>query len=292
VRQLVVLLFVISSSALAQEAPAAATPVATDPVTAPLVATPAAVAPPAVAPPVAATTTQERVRVLVLEPSGEDIEADDKRAIVGLIAAGLSQHTVFDVLSNADVQQLMALESQKAAVGCSDSSCLAEIAGALGADLVVFGDAGRLGDLIVLNVSLFDSEKAQSVGRVAVRTFTLSQLPDHLDPALDALVAGVLRDRGVDFTPRPRPPPPSAPPSTAAAEGSSLLAIAVPAGLVGAGVLLGGGLFAVDLFLPTSADDKLEAIDFVGVGGVVAGLALVGTGVALFALDPFGGSDD
>jgi hypothetical protein len=59
----------------------------------------------------------ERVRVLVLEPSGDDIEDDDKRAIVGLIAAGLSQHAAFDVLSNADVQQLMALEEQKASVG-------------------------------------------------------------------------------------------------------------------------------------------------------------------------------
>src|SRR3712207_6923041 len=40
------------------------------------------------------------------------------------------------------------LEAAKQSVGCADdSSCLADVAGAMGAELVVFGAAGKLGTL-------------------------------------------------------------------------------------------------------------------------------------------------
>lgn len=51
-------------------------------------------------------------------------------------------------------------------MGCGDSSCLAEIAGAMGAEFVVFGDVGKLGETFVINLNLFDNNAVRpSVGR-------------------------------------------------------------------------------------------------------------------------------
>jgi hypothetical protein len=82
-----------------------------------------------------------KVRVLVLQPEAKSKESKPvSDAVAGLIPVELAPVTSFDVLSTADVQQMVELEAEKAAMGCADNSCLAELAGALGADLVVYGD--------------------------------------------------------------------------------------------------------------------------------------------------------
>ena len=59
--------------------------------------------------------------------------------------------------------------------GCDEgsTSCLAELAGAMGARLVLFGDLGKLGDTTVVSLNLFLSDQAQSAGRETVRVKSL-----------------------------------------------------------------------------------------------------------------------
>jgi hypothetical protein len=138
-------------------------------------------------------TNKGQLRALVMDLKSNGVENDTVETIAGLIAVTLSQNPRLDVLSGADVRQLIALEGEKQSLGCADdSSCLADVAGAMGAQLIVFGNAGRLGTLLNINLNLFDATEARSVGRVAVQAKNLEELPERLRPALDQLMAKAL----------------------------------------------------------------------------------------------------
>lgn len=141
------------------------------------------------------------IRVLVLDFKTKDkrIDASLLDTVAGLVAAQLADHPRFDVISGQEVRRLVELEGEKQATGCeTDASCLAEIANAMGARLIVMGQLGRLGSLIVLNLSLYDSDEGRTVARAAVKSPDLDSLPDALEPELDEMVR---RFQGVEAAP-------------------------------------------------------------------------------------------
>lgn len=134
----------------------------------------------------------------------------------------------------------------------------------------------------MLNLSLFDSDRATSRGRVAIKTRDLESLPAELAPALDTLVSGVLAEAGWG--------PSVAQRVTPADEGSLLVGVVLPWGLIGAGALVTTTGVVTDLLLPTSANGALDGGDFIGPAVMALGIGAVGTGAALLFLDPFAGS--
>lgn len=180
----------------AQEAPAA-TPA---PAPAPASSAPEAASLPAPAP--------ARFRLLVLELKGNDVDEATVKTLEGIVTAGLAEYPELDVVSGDDLKNLLQLEAERASTGCSeDASCMAEIADALGAQLVVFGNAGRLGDSIVLNLNLFDSVKATGLGRIVVQAESTEKLPRKLRPKLRDLVGKFYADRGLTLPPFVELPP-------------------------------------------------------------------------------------
>ena len=109
------------------------------------------------------------------------------------------------MLAEADVAALLGVEKKKQMLtGCSDSGCLAELGGALGADRVVHGSVGRVGSSLVITISTLDAPRARTVASVSER------LKGSGDEAfLDALQA--LVDQLLSEPPRPASPPPPAP---------------------------------------------------------------------------------
>ncbi|MDP2343075.1 MAG: hypothetical protein Q8O67_19115 [Deltaproteobacteria bacterium] len=103
-----------------------------------------------------------------------------------VVTTALSHEARFEVMASADVRRQLELEANKQMVGCSEgaSSCLAEVAGALGARVVVYGRLGRLEDDTVLTLNLFDSNTASAAGRVVVKDRSASALADKIEPAL------------------------------------------------------------------------------------------------------------
>ena len=76
------------------------------------------------------------------------------------------------------------------------------MAGALGAQFLIFGEVGRLGERLLFTLSLFDSEKAQSSGRVMVQGATVEVLAQKLPDAVeDLLTQGTSK---IDLTKRGR----------------------------------------------------------------------------------------
>jgi hypothetical protein len=144
----------------------------------------------AAAPALAEGDKDDKVKLLVLDFTSQDdrIRASALSTMSGLAAAHLSGVSRLEVISSAEVKSIVELEGEKQALGCEeDTSCLAEVASAMGARLIVMGQMNKLGSLFVLNVSLFDSDEAKTVSRRSVKANNLDQLAVALDPALDQM---------------------------------------------------------------------------------------------------------
>ena len=185
----------------------------------------------------------------------------------------VSRQASVDVISPGDVQRLAELESDKQALGCVDNSCLAELAGALGARYVIFGDVGQLGTTYIMNLNLFDNQTASAVNRVAIQASDVGGLGTALSDRMAELVGPL----GIQAS--PSSPPPAEP---NAEDGPSIM----PWLLVGGGSLVAvvGGAF--DVLSGSSRNDQLDPLDAVGPAAYVVGGALLVTGIVFLVTEP------
>lgn len=69
-----------------------------------------------------------------------DVDRSALATLTNLVTIALSESPRFEVVASSDVREVIALEAERQALGCeSDTSCLAEVAGAMGA---LFGAVG------------------------------------------------------------------------------------------------------------------------------------------------------
>ena len=223
----------------------------------------------------------ERPRVLVLEPTGDVVDASTREAVASLVSIELAKYRGVDVVASSDVKKMAALEAEKQTMGCDDAgACLAELAGAMGARFVVFGDTAKLGTLTVVNLSLFDSQQARAVGRVSIQVKGLEELPDRIGPAVRELAAGT-PEFGASSSPGIA--------QSAVVEqrgGPPLWATIGMWSLVGVGALVGAGGLAFDLTSSSSGDGRFGPLDLVGPVAYGVGATAIGGGVALGLLAP------
>jgi hypothetical protein len=145
--------------------------------------------------------------LLPLTPRG-DVKKETVAVFDEALAGELRRRPGISVLAESDVTALLGVERKRQVLtGCSDSGCLAELGGAMGADRVVHGSVGRVGSSLVITISTLDAPRSRTVASVSER---LKGAGDEafLD-ALPAMVDTLLAE------PRPAPPasPPAAPPA-------------------------------------------------------------------------------
>ncbi|NOZ87358.1 MAG: hypothetical protein GXP49_14030 [Deltaproteobacteria bacterium] len=140
-----------------------------------------------------------------------------KIAVMGLRAAeGLNKNTVklldelllteiqkrsgCEVLGSADITSMMRLEEERVKVtGCVDDSCLAEIGGALGVNLMVASSVGAVGNRFLLNVKLLDVKAAKVLKRYSKALDNdKAKLIDAIGQAAAAIVAGIRDEKSVE----------------------------------------------------------------------------------------------
>ncbi|MDP2343276.1 MAG: hypothetical protein Q8O67_20120 [Deltaproteobacteria bacterium] len=192
------------------------------------------------------THESERLKMLVMDLAAEGpVDAGTVKTLTGIVSAELAAYTDLDVMADADVRRMLELEGEKQSVGCGDTSCLADIAGAMGARLVVFGSIGKLGDTLVLHLNLYDSSKAQSVGRQFLEAKDVATLPRLLQPKLRALLERTYQEEKLVLPELPKEEPvvpPIVPLPPPKPEPSPL----VPAVLIGGGAAgVVGGVVAL-----------------------------------------------
>lgn len=225
---------------------------------------------------VALAADKPKLAVLDVQPIG--VESTEAIALGEAMTQELSKRGFFEVISSNDIRTLLGVDRQKQLLGCGDSSCTAELSGALGARFVLQATLTKLGDSMQLSVQMLDTTKAQSVARSVRLAKDARQLAELLPWSL------------AEATATPLPPAPSK---------------VLPWSLIGVGaaVFAGGGIVAIDAF---SRDRALrtelrpdsgvyqsyahyqEEIDVIGrnkaigLGLLGGGAVLLGLGIALF----------
>lgn len=112
------------------------------------------------------------------------LKADDVAFYSDHLAQQLTLRGV-PVVTQAEIATLMGLERQRELLGCSDasSSCLAELANALGADGIVTGSIGKFSGRIQINVKIIRMRDARTVALYSAQA-------DTSDEVITLLTAG------------------------------------------------------------------------------------------------------
>ena len=213
----------------------------------------------------------KRVRLLVLEPTTKAASVDPATlATLGnLMIVELSNDGRLEVVSAEELKRLADLESDRQAAGCAgEPVCLAELADAMGARYVLFGDVGTIGTSVIFTLNLFDSQRAQAVNRTTVQARSLDALPGALPPRLKDLVAPLVADA------------PDATPPKVLSTSSSGPGV-WPFVWIGAGVAVAGAGVAVDVLPQTAKNGRFDLLDVAGPALYVGGAAAVVTGAIL-----------
>ena len=93
------------------------------------------------------------------------VEAGVAAALTSVMLNALSRREGMSVISQADVRALLELEANKQMLGCSDTACMTEIAGSLGAELLIAPSVARIGRTYVASLVLIDVDSAKVVRR-------------------------------------------------------------------------------------------------------------------------------
>jgi hypothetical protein len=117
--------------------------------------------------PVAAQDLSNKIAVLGLR---KDVEVPDgtMRTLNEILLNEFHQQGKLEVLGMSDIASMLALEQQRQQFSeCDDDSCLAEIGGALGVQLMASSSLGAVGEQYVFNVKIVDVKKARVLSRTS-----------------------------------------------------------------------------------------------------------------------------
>jgi len=134
--------------------------------------------------------------ILVLNLTANNIDEETVAAIGSFVTVAVSKQPGLKVLEGEDVKRMVQLHADKHQMGCDDTACAIELAGALGAELVLHGQVGRLEKRLLVTLSLVDVSKAEAVNRETVTADDLDSLPEQLEPTVAKLVSSVTSGPG------------------------------------------------------------------------------------------------
>ena len=246
----------------------------------------------------ALTAAAGEQRVLVLDLEAVGVPATEAAAATRIITGAASEAPGRVIMSTADLRRLAALEADKYSAGCmDDASCVADLAGALGAEQVLYGALSRLGSTTTVSLSLYTA----SSGDVQRRSVDVKDI-DDLAPILRAKTAELLAGAGATSTKGQaadgradggdgREAGGDEGPTVANGEGGSTAGLIV--GIVG-GVVAAAGAGAaiyseVKIQDPKGAGSEKETWQLVGLGGIAA--VAVGVVVAVVGGVMIGGAE-
>lgn len=226
---------------------------------------------------------EAKPKLLVLDFRDDGVGPSVVRVIHDTLVSHVSKDHRLEVISSEDVRQSLAREAERREItNCNDEGCLAEIAEALGAQLTLYGTAGKLGELVVVNVNLYDARAARSVGRETIELGSLEHLPGPLRAAGDRLIAK-LGLAGATETVRAFAPGPIF------WTGAGLAAAGLVGGAIGTAVWIVNRdayrLPANDTFEKKQGAKQAEDVGFgsmlIGAGALAVGGALAGVATAV-----------
>ncbi len=140
-----------------------------------------------------ARAADERIKLAVLDIADKGVGPALVQNLTDVITVTLGSLGVFDVLSRADMQQMVEFEQEKQMIGCtSDTSCLAELGGALGVALLISGSLGKVGQSYIINLALTDTRTVKVMAREQREVVGEDKLTSEVQGAVRFLVRDLL----------------------------------------------------------------------------------------------------
>jgi hypothetical protein len=223
--------------------------------------------------PAAAQVGAPRCQIVVLNVVPQNLVDADKGVpalLTDILAQQVSADSGCQVVTQADLTEMLDFEAAKLACTDAVDSCLAELGNALGADRIVGSTVGSLGSDFVLNARLMN-----------VKTGAVEARAQQVAPGAREQLRGATQNLARElFGKAPVVVEPVAVAPAPAARGTSpLVFVGAGVGALGVvGLAVGGtiaGIAESSLATPT----QLNKTDIIGTGKM--GLALVGVGALL-----------
>jgi len=202
----------------------------------------------------------------------------------------------YTVIGQKDLDKMINWEQNKQLKGCTDTSCLVQIAGAMGASFYMEGSLGVMGDQFVVTLKLMD---AQNVKIRARDTLIIEKSESLLVKAMPGLVQKIAapaeaKPAPASATAAKEPVPAAEKPATPDGRGAYRLAGWITSGaglaILGTGVFLwlDAGSIYDDLeagkYAGTEKNDKIDdgkLRDSLGLTGMIAGSVTAAAGGVL-----------
>ena len=110
----------------------------------------------------------EKINVMFFELKAmTGFDKEKANVLEEIILAELYKYKKFNVISKGDVEKILNAEEFKQMIECNDNSCLMEISGALGAEILVSGGIGKMGDLSQLSLKMLNNQDGTVYSRVS-----------------------------------------------------------------------------------------------------------------------------
>jgi TolB-like protein len=198
--------------------------------------------------------------------------------------AVLAKQPDLAIVTSRDVQQVLGFERQKQLLGCNQSDCVAELAGALGVDALLSGSVARVGTTVTLVLRVIRARDGMEVVSASTRVANEDRLQDWIEANAEKLGRQIVRRlRGE--------PEPTRQPTWLR---WSSLGLGVAMGATG-GILFGLSRAAANELGTANASSMVDlhtvatngrSFEAAGIALMSVGGALLVTSVVLFALNP------
>ena len=117
--------------------------------------------------PVATAPAERRpLRIAVVDFEVAGIPVHQGRVVEASLLAELRKLQGVSVIGMAEIRQMLDFEANKQLVGCSDESCLSEIAEALGVEVIVMGALSEVNDEHIFGLRRLNQLDAKVTGQV------------------------------------------------------------------------------------------------------------------------------
>jgi hypothetical protein len=134
-------------------------------------------------------------RIVVPTVTTYGVNGEIAQVVTELILEALLNRHGVRALGPSDMRDMLDAEQQKMMLGCDKESCMAEIAGAMGAERLIAGSVGMLGSLHVVTLKLVDTKSAQVTSRSSRRFAKIEEVPEAIGPLVDDLLQAAPRAR-------------------------------------------------------------------------------------------------
>jgi hypothetical protein len=115
---------------------------------------------------VSATAQAEKSRLAVLDLQDKGVGPEVASLLTSVASNRLSEIGIFQVISREDIKNMLSHQQDQILLGCVDESCLVQIGGALGAENLVAGAVGKVGEKYIIGLQRIDVRGAKVVKRV------------------------------------------------------------------------------------------------------------------------------